>query len=197
MEVAGQTVNRRRAAAPSTACEHILSTSAEHYGTLLPRLSGTLRVVEDAAIATLDDSATAVVRLHICHATSRPAEQRSNRFENITVIETRAALATTDLGTAREYGPNGLQAPRILWRSPGIPTTAPDGYAGVVPQFTLAGGVALVGEGVNHAEFDGVNPDAVAIGRAVAWSTLTSEALLSTSITEVSAAHARIIAKRR
>ncbi len=90
---------------------------------------------------------------------------------------------------------NGLQAPRSLWRSAGIPTTAPTGYAGVVPQFTLPGGVALVGEGTNHAEFGGVNPDAVTIGRAGAWSTLTSEALLSTSITEVSAAHAGIIAR--
>ena len=99
------------------------------------------------------------------------------------------------MGTAREYGPNGLQAPRSLWRSSGIPTTAPDGYAGVVPQFTLPAGVALVAEGVDHAEFDAVSPDAVTIGRAGAWSTLTSEAMLSTSIAEVSAAHARIIAR--
>jgi hypothetical protein len=74
------------------------------------------------------------------------------RFENITVIETRVALATTDLGTAREYEPNGLQGPRTLWRAAGIPTTAPDGYAGVVPQFTLPAGVTLVAEGVNHAD---------------------------------------------
>ena len=40
-----------------------------------------------------------------------------------------------------------------------------------------------------------MNPDTVTIGRAGAWSTLTSEAMLSTSITEVSAAHARIIAR--
>ena len=70
-------------------------------------------------------------------------------------VETRGRVATTDMGTAREYGPNGLQAPRSLWRSSGIPTTAPDGYAGVVPQFTLPAGVAPVAEGVNHAEFDG------------------------------------------
>lgn len=93
-------------------------------------------------------------------------ESARKRFENVTVLETRAALATTDMGTAREYGPNGLQAPRSLWRSSGIPTTAPDGYAAVVPQFTLPGGVALVGEGVAHAEFDGVNPDLVTIARA-------------------------------
>jgi hypothetical protein len=99
------------------------------------------------------------------------------------------------MGTAREYGANGLQAPRSLWRSSGIPTTAPDGYAGVVPQFTLPGGVALVAEGVAHAEFDGVNPDLVTVGRAGAWTTLTGEALLSSSIAEVSAAHARIIAR--
>jgi hypothetical protein len=117
------------------------------------------------------------------------------RFENITVLETRAAVATTDAGTAREYGPNGLQAPRSLWRSAGIPTTAPDGYAAVTPQFTLPSGVALVAEGTNHAEFDGVNPDAVTIGRAGAWTTLTGEALLSSSISEVSQAHARIIAR--
>jgi len=54
------------------------------------------------------------------------------------------------MGTAREYGPNGLQAPRSLWRSSGIPTTAPDGYA-----VSSAAGAALVAEGVNHAEFDG------------------------------------------
>lgn len=122
-------------------------------------------------------------------------ETARRRYENVTVLETRAALATTDMGTAREYGPNGLQAPRTLWRAAGIPTTAPDGYSAVVPQFTLPGGVALVGEGVAHAEFDGVNPDAVTIARSGAWSTLTGEALLSTSITEVSAAHARIIAR--
>jgi hypothetical protein len=40
-----------------------------------------------------------------------------------------------------------------------------------------------------------VNPDAVTIARAGAWPTLTGEALLSMSITEVSAAHARIIAR--
>ena len=122
-------------------------------------------------------------------------ESARKEYRTLTVFETRAALATTDMGTAREYGPNGLQAPRSLWRSAGIPTTAPDGYSAVVPQFTLPGGVALVGEGVAHAEFDGVNPDAVTIARAGAWSTLTGEALLSTSITEVSAAHARIIAR--
>jgi hypothetical protein len=125
----------------------------------------------------------------------RALETARKRFENVTVLETRAALATTDMGTSREYMSNGLQAPRSLWRSSGIPTTAPTGYAGVVPQFSLPGGVTLVGEGVNHAEFEGVNPDAVTIGRAGAWSTLTSEALLSTSITEVSAAHARVIAR--
>ena len=65
----------------------------------------------------------------------------------------------------------------------------------MVPQFTLPAGVALVAEGVDHAEFDAVSPDAVTIGRAGAWSTLTSEAMLSTSIAEVSAAHARIIAR--
>ena len=119
-------------------------------------------------------------------------ETARGRFENITVLETRAALATTDMGTAREYGPNGLQAPRSLWRSSGIPTTAPDGYAGVVPQFTLPAGVALVAEGVDHAEFDAVSPDAVTIGRAGAWSTLTSEAMLSTSIAEVSAPDSEI-----
>ncbi len=122
-------------------------------------------------------------------------ESARQRFEALTVIETRAALLTTDMGTAREYGPNGLLAPRSLWRSAGIPTTPPDGYAGVVPQFTLPAGATLVAEGVNHAEFDGANPDPVTIARAGAWSTLTSEALLSSSITEVSAAHARIIAR--
>jgi hypothetical protein len=35
-------------------------------------------------------------------------ESARKRFENVTVLETRAALATTDMGTAREYGPNGL-----------------------------------------------------------------------------------------
>ena len=125
----------------------------------------------------------------------RTLETARKAFANVTVLETRAALATTDMGTACEYGPNGLQAPRSLWRSSGIPTTAPDGYAGVVPQFTLPGAVALVGEGTAHAEFDGVNPDAVTIGRAGAWTTLTGEALLSSSIAEVSAAHARIIAR--
>ena len=41
----------------------------------------------------------------------------------------------------------------------------------------------------------GVNPDAVTVARAGAWSTLTGEALLSMSITEGSAAHGRVIAR--
>ncbi len=54
---------------------------------------------------------------------------------------------------------------------------------------------ALVGEGLAHAEFTGVDPDAVTLARTGAWSDLTSEAFISTSLSEISAAHARVIAR--
>lgn len=122
-------------------------------------------------------------------------EEARARFQPMTVIEERAKILTTDMGTAVEYGPNGLQAPRTLWRAAGIPTTTPNGYSGVVPSITLPAGVAPVNESSNHGEFDGVAPDDVTIGRAGAWSSISSESLLSTSLTEVTAAHARIIAR--
>ena len=122
-------------------------------------------------------------------------EEARHSFASLSLIEQRAAIKTTDMGTAVEYGPNGLAAPRTLWRASGIPTTAPTGYAGVVPQFTLPAGTSLVSEGNAHAEFDAVSPDSVTIGRAGAWSDLTAEGMLSTSLTEISSAHARIIAR--
>lgn len=122
-------------------------------------------------------------------------EEARRTFASVSVIEQRAALATTSMGTATEYAANGLAAPRNLWRASGIPTTAPTGYAGVVPKFTLPSGVALVAEGTEHAEFDAVAPDAVTIGRAGAHSALSSEAGLSSSLAEISNAHARIIAR--
>ena len=123
-------------------------------------------------------------------------EEARRDMTTLSVIETRAALTTSDMGTATEYGPNGLLAPRTLWRASGIPTTEPPaGYAAVTPQFTLPAGTALVAEGAAHAEFSGVNPDAVTIRRTGAWSDLTSEAMLSTALGEISTAHARVIAR--
>jgi hypothetical protein len=121
-------------------------------------------------------------------------EEARRNFATVTVFE-RAMLKTTDMGTAVDYEASGLQGPRSLWQASGIPTSVPDGYSGVVPQFTLPAGVALVAEAVAHAEFDAVNPDNVAIKRAGAWSSLSSEGALSTSIAEISQAHARIIAR--
>ena len=122
-------------------------------------------------------------------------EEARSMFASLSLIEQRAAIKTSDMGSAVEYGPNGLAAPRTLWRASGIPTTAPTGYTGVVPQFTLPAGASLVSEGNAHAEFDAVSPDSVTIGRAGAWSDLTAEGMLSTSLTEISTAHARIIAR--
>lgn len=122
-------------------------------------------------------------------------EEARSMFASLSLIEQRAAIKTTDMGSAVEYGPNGLAAPRTLWRAAGIPTTVPTGYTGVVPQFTLPAGTSLATEGNAHAEFDAVAPDSVTIGRAGAWSDLTAEGMLSTSLTEISSAHARIIAR--
>jgi len=122
-------------------------------------------------------------------------EEARSSFASLSLIEQRAAIKTTDMGSAVEYGPNGLAAPRTLWRVSGIPTTVPTGYTGVVPQFTLPAGASLATEGNAHAEFDAVAPDSVTIGRAGAWSDLTAEGMLSTSLTEISTAHARIIAR--
>jgi hypothetical protein len=125
----------------------------------------------------------------------RRLEEARASQSTLSVIEERAAIKTSDAGTAREYGPNGLLAPRTLWRSAGVPTSTASGYDAVTPQFSLPAGVALVGEGVAHAEFDSVAPDSVTLGRTGAWSDLTAEGLISTSLTEITAAHARIIAR--
>ena len=94
---------------------------------------------------------------------------------------------------------------RTDWRRPAIcggqqviPTSAPTGYSGAGSAVHVARRVPpwWIGEGSDHAEFDGVNPDVrCKLARAGAWSSLTSEAMLSTSLGEVSAAHARIIAR--
>lgn len=123
-------------------------------------------------------------------------EQARREYRSLSVIEQRAAVKTTDMGTATEYGPNGLVAPRTLWRASGMPTTQPPaGYSAVVPKFTLPSGIALKTEGTAHAEFDDVAPDSVTLGRTGAWSDLTAEANISTTLAELSAAHARIIAR--
>jgi hypothetical protein len=122
-------------------------------------------------------------------------EEARRGFQSLTVIEERSMMQTSDLGTGELYQAGSLASPRNLWQASGIPTTVPDGYKGVVPQFALPAGVALVAEGTDHAEFDAVSPDSVTIGRAGAWSSLSSEAALSTRVSEIAAAHARIIAR--
>jgi hypothetical protein len=126
----------------------------------------------------------------------RTLETARRDMRSCSVIETRAALTTSLLGTAVEYGAGGLRAPNTLWRLSGIPTSLPpEGYKAVVPKITLPVALSLVAEGTAHAEFDTVSPDAVTLGRAGAWSDLTSEAFISTSLAEISAAHARVIAR--
>lgn len=123
-------------------------------------------------------------------------ERARHEYRSVSVIEERAALTTTLMGTGVEYAANGLAAPRNLWRASGIPTTEPpEGLKGTVPKVTLPAGTTLVGEGSPHAEFDDVTPDGVTMGRTGAWSDLTSEANVSTSIAEISQAHARIVAR--
>ncbi len=128
-------------------------------------------------------------------ANAERLEEARRGFQPVTVLEERSTLLTTDMGTGTEYAPGKLAGPRTLWQAAGIPTSAVDGYAAVVPTFTLPSGAALVAEGVDHPEFDGVTPDNVAIRRAGAWSSLTSEGNLSTPIAEISEAHGRIIAR--
>jgi hypothetical protein len=100
------------------------------------------------------------------------------------------------MGTAVEYSAGGLQAPNTLWRLSGIPTVQPPaGVKGAVPLVTLPAADPLVDEGDPHAEFDGVTPDPEVLKRTGAWSDLTSEALVSSTIAEISGAHARIIAR--
>ncbi|WP_322859146.1 hypothetical protein U8D42_04005 [Mycobacterium europaeum] len=123
-------------------------------------------------------------------------EEARRRGQTITVVEERAALLTTDFGSRREYLASGLLAPRTLWRASGIPTTTPaTGYTAVTPSFTLPDGAALKTENVAGAEFDAVNPSEVTLGRAHAWSDISSEGLLSTSIAEITAAHSRIVSR--
>lgn len=122
-------------------------------------------------------------------------EQARRNMSSMSVIEERSALATTDFGSRREYGPGNLLAPRTLWRASNIPTSPLAGYDAVVPQITLPAGAALVAEGQAHAEFDSAAPDTVTIARTGAWSDLTSEAMLSTALGEIVSAHARILAR--
>ena len=119
--------------------------------------------------------------------------ERARRDQQTLTLLERAA--TTDLGTARTYAANTVASPRALYQVAGVPVTAPDGLDAVVPTFDLPAGVALVAEGAAHAEFSAITPDSLTLGRAGAFSTLTAAALISTSINEVSQAHARIIAR--
>lgn len=115
---------------------------------------------------------------------------------SVSLVETRAALTTSDMGTATGYAAGVLAPPRNLWQASAIPTTEPAvGYSGVVPTITLPAGATLAAEGSAHTEFDAVTPDSVTLGRAGAWSDLSSEAGISTSTQELSAAHARVIAR--
>jgi hypothetical protein len=126
----------------------------------------------------------------------RTLETARRDMRSCSVIETRAALTTSAMGTAVEYGAGGLLAPQTLWRVSGIPTSEPPiGYKAVVPKVALPAGVALVAEGTAHAEFDTVTPDAITLGRAGSWSDLSAEAFVSTGLAEVTAAHARVIAR--
>ena len=125
----------------------------------------------------------------------RALEDARRDYRSMSVLE-RSALDTTALGTAVEYSAGGLAAPNTLWRLSGIPTVEPPaGLAGTVPQVTLPSGTALVNESTAHAEFDAIEPDPVTMARTGAWSDITSEALVSTSLAEISAAHSRIIAR--
>ena len=123
-------------------------------------------------------------------------ERARRSFHGVGTIEDRSALTTAEMGTAVEYGPAGLMAPRSLWRSSGIPTVEPPaGYAATVPQFTIPSGTSLVAEGSDHAEFDDVQPDTVQLARTGAWSDASAEAMISSSVAEISQAHARIMAR--
>ena len=100
------------------------------------------------------------------------------------------------MGTAVEYAAGGLLAPQSLWRVSGIPTSEPPaGYKATVPTITLPAGTTLVSEGSPHAEFDDIAADSVQLARTGAWSDLTAEGNISTTLDEISGAHARIIAR--
>ena len=123
-------------------------------------------------------------------------EQARRDYRSLSVIEARSALTTVAMGTAVEYSVGGLVAPQNLWRASGIPTVEPPaGYKATVPTITLPAGTALVNESTPHAEFDDVAPDAVTLGRTGAWSDLTAEANISTTLADLSGAHSHIIAR--
>lgn len=123
-------------------------------------------------------------------------EEARREYRSLSLIETRSNLDTTLMGTATEYQANGLPAPRNLWRASGIPTSQPPaGYKATVPLVTLPSAVALVAEGSDHAEFDSVAPDPVQLLRTGAWSTVSAEALISSSLAEISAAHLHVISR--
>ncbi|MPZ27412.1 MAG: hypothetical protein GEV12_13620 [Micromonosporaceae bacterium] len=119
-------------------------------------------------------------------------ERSRAQMQPVTVLE---RASTTQMGTGTEYAPGGLAAPRSLWRSTGLPTTPADGLKANVPTFTLPAGTAGVAEGVAHAEFNGVSPSEITLTRHGVFSSLTSAAQLSTSMQELTAAHARIVAR--
>ena len=113
-------------------------------------------------------------------------EQARRDYRSLSVIEARSALTTVAMGTAVEYSVGGLVAPQNLWRASGIPTVEPPaGYKATVPTITLPAGTALVNESTPHAEFDDVAPDAVTLGRTGAWSDLTAEANISTTLADL------------
>jgi hypothetical protein len=123
-------------------------------------------------------------------------EVARRQYCTLSVIEQRSALDTSAMGTAVEYAAGGLLAPQTLWRASGIPTTEPPaGVKATVPLVTLPSASALVAEGSPHAEFDDVSPDPVTLKRTGAWSDLSSEALVSSALSEISGAHSRIIAR--
>ena len=100
------------------------------------------------------------------------------------------------LGTATEYAAGGLLAPATLWRSSGVPTSEPPaGYKATTPLVTLPAAAALVNEGTPHAEFDDITPDPVTLGRSGAWSDMSAEGNISTTLAEISAAHSRVISR--
>ncbi|SCX27228.1 hypothetical protein [Mycolicibacterium fluoranthenivorans] len=111
-------------------------------------------------------------------------------------VETRSRVtAGGDLGSAGAWHPGAPQEPRHVIAFAGIPVSPLTGRTAQVPSYTGPTGAAGVDEGVDHGEYDSVNPVSLTALRYGRWSEVSALADQVDELTGLNQMHAWGIAR--
>jgi hypothetical protein len=110
-------------------------------------------------------------------------------------VETRANVATTDMGSAGAWAAPGISEPTTLRSFAAIPNSPLTGSTAQLASLTLPAGAAGVAEGATHTEYDTIDPVNLSTLRYGRWTQVTSFVNAFDDLTAINKAHSIGIAR--